>query len=114
MTTFTSMDIMKRRVLGYKDTTGKGRNYHWENLSIGIGAAMVGVRRTNPADVTDARADGHRQLLWKRPTHPLWTVSPPYRKKEGPSSPFRWCQQRSLYVCLYVCDVHEGMGTKNI
>jgi solute carrier family 25 S-adenosylmethionine transporter 26 len=98
MTTFTTMDIMKRRVLA-KDPSGRTALSLWENLSIGIGAAMVGVLVTNPADVIKTRMMTQAASV-EVPYASAMDCFTTVLKKEGPLAFFAGVKQRSLYVCL--------------
>lgn len=98
MTTFTSMDIMKRRIIK-KDTNGKTELTLLENLTIGISAAMVGVLLTNPADVIKTRMMTQAASI-EVPYTSAMNCFTTVLKKEGPFAFFAGVKQRSAYVCL--------------
>lgn len=97
MTTFTSMDIMKRRIL--EKNPDKKDLTLLENLTIGISAALVGVLVTNPADVIKTRMMTQAasvEVPYASTIDCVRTVL----KKEGPLAFFAGVKQRSLYICL--------------
>jgi solute carrier family 25 S-adenosylmethionine transporter 26 len=97
MTTFTTMDVVKRRIL--EKNPEKEELTLLENLSIGIGAAMVGVLLTNPADVVKTRMMTQAASA-AVPYSSAMDCAATILKTEGPLAFFAGVKQRSLYISL--------------
>jgi solute carrier family 25 (mitochondrial S-adenosylmethionine transporter), member 26 len=97
VTTFTTMDFVKRRVLEKRPE--RKELTLLENLSIGTGAALVGVLVTNPADVVKTRMmtqAASTAVPYSSAVNCAFTIL----KTEGPVAFCAGVKQRSLYVCL--------------
>lgn len=97
ITTFTTMDFVKRKIL--KKCHERKELTLLENMSIGIGAALVGVLVTNPADVVKTRMmtqAASTAVPYSSAVNCAFTIL----KTEGPLAFGAGLKQRSLYICL--------------
>ena len=95
ITTFTTMDFMKRRLLKNKDTTELTT---LENAVIGMGSALVGGIVTQPIDVVKTRMMTQAASTAVPYTSALDCVVT-VLKTEGWTKLYAGFGQRSVYMC---------------
>ena len=96
MTTFTTMDVLKRKRL---KQTGKKVLSVWENMVIGVSSAMVAGLVTQPVDVVKTRMmtqAASSAVPYKSALDCFTTIV----RTEGVFTLYAGLRQRSTYMCL--------------